>query len=70
VRRWSDARTVATIERLEVATGRRSRWKELQPTEAAGLIEILRVVITPDGAGYAYTVGSRLGTLYLVEGLK
>ena len=69
VRRRGDEGRVAIIERLEVATGRRSRWKELRPMES-GVFGINGVVITPDGSGYAYTFSSALGTLYLVEGLK
>ncbi len=68
VRRGSG--TVAIVERVEVATGRRSLWKELRPTERAGFFDIGGVVITPDGRSYAYTFGSDLGTLYLVDGLK
>jgi hypothetical protein len=67
VRRGLGTTRGAIIERLEVSTGRRSRWKELRSTEGAGIRE---VVITPDGRSYAYTFGSELGTLYLVEGLK
>jgi hypothetical protein len=69
VRRGPDAGTVAIIERVEVATGQRSRWKELRPA-VAGVFGINHVAITPDGSGYAYTFSSAFGTLYLVEGLK
>jgi eukaryotic-like serine/threonine-protein kinase len=68
VRRGSDM--VALIDRLEVATGRRSLWKEVRSTEPAGLFGIDTVRITPDGSSYAYTFESGLGTLYVVEGLK
>ena len=70
VRHRTGTRTVATIERVEVATGRRSRWTELRPAEGAGLLDINAVVMTPDGRSYAYSFGSALGTLYVVEGLK
>ena len=45
----------AIIERLEVATGRRLPWKQLMPTDRAGLLGIAGVAITPDGASSAYT---------------
>jgi Tol biopolymer transport system component len=70
VRHLTNTRTVALIERLEVATGRRSRWKEVRPSERVGLFDISDVLITPDGRGHAYSFASALGTLYLVEGLK
>jgi Tol biopolymer transport system component len=69
VRRGPDAGTVANIERVEVATGQRSRWKELRPA-VGGVFGMNHVAITADGRGYAYTFSSALGTLYLVEGLK
>ena len=68
IRRGSDL--PARIERLDIATGRRSLWKELQPAERAGVFGITGVIVTPDGRSYAYTVASSVGALYLAEGLK
>jgi serine/threonine protein kinase len=70
VRRGSGPRGVALVERLEIATGRRSRWKELHPAERAGVLGISTIRMTPDGNSYAYTFSSALGTLYLAQGLK
>ena len=62
--------TIGLIERVEIATGRWSAWKEIRPTERAGLFGLHSFVITPDGKSYAYTFGSSIGSLYLAEGLK
>ena len=70
VRRISGGGAAALIERLEVATGRRSAWKEVRPSENAGVFGITSIKITPDGRAYAYTFSSAIGTLYLADGLK
>ena len=41
----------AAIFRYDVASGRKEPWKELMPSDAAGLNNINRVVVTPDGTG-------------------
>ena len=58
------------IDRIEIATGSRSPWKELRPADPAGAHTIFGAYLTPDGKSYAYTVGASLGELYLAEGLK
>jgi hypothetical protein len=60
----------ALIDRIDLAAGARAPWKEREPADRAGVFGINSVVVTPDGAAYAYTVASSLGTLYLAEGLK
>ena len=45
-------------------------WKELAPTDPAGVRAIGPVHLTPDGKSYVYSFGSTLGDLYLAEGLK
>jgi eukaryotic-like serine/threonine-protein kinase len=60
----------ARIDRVEITTGRRQVWKELRPADPAGVFSIGNVVVTPDGAGYAYTFSSSIGSLYLAEGIR
>jgi eukaryotic-like serine/threonine-protein kinase len=61
----------ARIQRLDLATGRKQPWKELMPTDRAGLIRVQSVFVTPDGKAYAYTAGRVLSSdLYLASGLK
>ena len=57
------------IFRLELGSGRRSLWKELQPPDPAGL-EQIDAYVTPDGSAYAYGYQRILSELYLVDGLR
>ncbi len=59
------------IFRVDLATGRRELWKEVTPSDRAGLSDRRpRLRITPDGKAYAYGVAYTLSQLYLVRGLK
>ncbi len=60
----------APIDRLDLATGRRERWKEIVPSDISGVVRISSVVIPPDGRFYAYAYTRVLSNLYLAEGLK
>ena len=52
-----------TVYRVDLATGKRERWKELGPADLAGFVEfgLPGVCITPDGRFYAYTYYNDLG---------
>jgi eukaryotic-like serine/threonine-protein kinase len=60
----------ATVTRFEIASGRRSLWKQIPLPPARNGIESKSVVITPDGQSYAYTYSNHSSDLYLVLGLK
>ncbi len=60
----------ARVERLEAATGRRQPWKELFPSDPAGVVDIGPIVITPDGDSYVYGYKRVLSDLYIMTGLK
>jgi hypothetical protein len=62
--------TRAWIDRIEIAAGKREPWKELTPGDPAGVSKIWTVHITPDGKSYMYAFDSRLGDLYLADGLR
>jgi hypothetical protein len=57
------------ISRMDVATGRKELWKELKTPDPVG-VQISQVVLTPDGASYAYSFQRDITTLYLADGLK
>jgi hypothetical protein len=57
------------IDEVDLATGRRQRWKEVFLADNAGSTT-LTLLMTPDGKAYAYDVRSALSALYLVEGLR
>jgi hypothetical protein len=59
------------IDRLDLATGRRERWKELLPADRAGLIRIRSISIARDGKSYAYSYDRVLSSdLVVAENLK
>ena len=60
----------AKVYRLDLATGQRSLWKELMPSDPAGVERIGPIRMTPDGKAYVYGYLRNLADLYLVEGLK
>ncbi|HEU5249853.1 MAG TPA: protein kinase, partial [Thermoanaerobaculia bacterium] len=62
--------TFAVIERIDLESGRRGPWKELRPSDAAGLSPSVAIQITPDGQHYAYTYRRILSDLILVDGLR
>ena len=60
----------ARIARVHLDSGRREVVRRLIPPDPAGLSDILRVVMTPDGRAYAYSYVRALSALYLVEGIS
>jgi len=60
----------AQVYRLEIETGQKKLWKQLMPSDPAGVNIILPVLVTPDGKSYVYGYRRILSDLYLVEGLK
>jgi hypothetical protein len=60
----------AVVYRLDLATGRRTSWKQLTPPDPAGLVSIGPIAIAPDGKSYAYSSYRILSDLYLIQGLK
>jgi len=54
-----------TIFRVDLATGHRELWKEVQPSDPAGILSISHFYITPSGNAYAYHTGRILSALYL-----
>src|SRR5271156_488897 len=77
---WSqDARSIylyrtgevpAKAYRLELATGKKTVWKQIAPLDPTGVSTIGPILMTPDGKTYVYGFHRTLGDLYLVEGLK
>jgi eukaryotic-like serine/threonine-protein kinase len=60
----------AKLYQLELATGKKTIWKQVVPVDPTGVSTIGPVLMTPDGKTYAYGFHRTLGDLYLVEGLK
>ena len=73
--------TVASVEgarqaavdvfRVEVASGSRTLWKTLTPSDPVGVEDMREtLVITPDAQSYCYSYMRRLGDLFVVDRLK
>lgn len=78
---WADAHTVYVREaaqndwqlrvvKLDLNTGKRELFKEIEPPDRAGVLSLGPTQITPDGKTYVYGVTRRLSDLYIVEGLR
>jgi hypothetical protein len=78
--RWSpDGRSVFAyrgaqiplrVDRIDIATGRRTAFAELSPAERAGLVSFLDVSLADDLESYAYVYQRYISTLYLAEGAR
>jgi eukaryotic-like serine/threonine-protein kinase len=60
----------AKVYRLELASGKKTVWKQIAPLDPTGVSTIGPILMTPDGKTYVYGFHRTLGDLYLVEGLK
>ncbi len=72
----SDGRTLfiqegaPRIYRYDPFTGRRQLWKEIVPSDPAGVTLMGRTLLSADGRTYVYSYQRTLSDLYLIEGLK
>ena len=64
------AEVPASVYRVDIATGKRSLWKDLAPTDTVGVYELWSVQISADEQSYCYSYGRNISDLYLVEGLQ
>ena len=60
----------AKVYRVDLATGKKTVWKQIAPLDPTGVSTIGPIVMTPNGKTYVYGFHRTLGDLYLVEGLK
>ncbi|MFI4978447.1 MAG: protein kinase [Solirubrobacterales bacterium] len=67
---WKRGDLPARISKIDLETGKRDVWKDLLPTDPAGVERISNVLVTPDAKGYAYCYARLLSDLFVVEGLK
>src|SRR4029079_2385819 len=54
------------IDRVEIATGRRTLLAEVGPADRTGLFVFSPTTVSKDGAQYAYSYSKRLSTLFVV----
>jgi hypothetical protein len=58
------------IYRLNVVTGQRQLFKEVNSTDATGLCDLGHIILSADGRSYVYGYTRLLSDLYLVKGLQ
>jgi Tol biopolymer transport system component len=63
--------TPIRLFKIDLLTGERSLWKEIQPADSSGIIGVGSVRFTPDGSAFAYSANRVSSSdLFLVEGLN
>jgi serine/threonine protein kinase/Tol biopolymer transport system component len=60
----------ARVDHLDLQTGKRTLWRELMPSDPAGVETIGPILMTPDAKTCVFGYHRMLADLYLVEGLK
>ncbi|MGE5835695.1 MAG: protein kinase domain-containing protein, partial [Acidobacteriota bacterium] len=60
----------ARIYRRELASGRVESWRDIGPSDPAGVTTFGAIFVSRDGLAYTYSYSRALGVLYLAEGLK
>ena len=57
------------VFRIDLSTGLRSPWKELRPSQVAG-IRLSQVSVTPDGRSFVHMYSRLLSNLYVAKGIR
>jgi eukaryotic-like serine/threonine-protein kinase len=57
------------VDRLDLSTGRRTRWKEVAPGDLLGAYEHW-ILVAPDGETYNYSIARIFCRLYTADGIK
>jgi serine/threonine protein kinase len=80
IQRTSDGKAVFVVNRkaqnplevyrVDLKDGKRTLWKQITPSDPAGIVGRGLIVMTPDGNTYASTYRRVLSDLYLVPGLQ
>jgi hypothetical protein len=60
----------ARVFEIDLATGQRKPWKQLVPSDSAGIDTIRGLELSADGKSYVYGYIRTLSDLYMVEGVK
>jgi hypothetical protein len=57
------------VDRLDMSTGSRTLWKEITPSDPAGVKSLYAIQISPEQGWYFYSYSRVLSDLYVVDGL-
>jgi hypothetical protein len=63
-------RVPAPVDRIEIATGRREPWLQIEPMTRSGTPGFISVVLTPDAEQYVASFAHFVSDLYAVSGLR
>ena len=58
------------IDRVDVATGKSTLWREIAPADRTGMTEVPSVRVSADESTFTYTVHRLLSELYVADGLR
>jgi eukaryotic-like serine/threonine-protein kinase len=58
------------VDRVDLETGARELWREIAPSDMAGVTALHRLQVTPEGHAYAYSYTQLLSELHVVSGLR
>jgi Tol biopolymer transport system component len=58
------------IDRVDIATGKRTRLREVAPPDRSGLVGTIVTQWIDDGRGYSYTYVRELSRIFIVTGVK
>jgi hypothetical protein len=58
------------VDAIDLATGRRRRWRTLAPADRAGVELVNDIAIAPEAGAYAYDFKRMLSDVCVVQGLK
>ena len=67
---WDRNKVPADVDRVDLATRKRTRVFTVQPPDPVGIQGIQGLQVTPDLKAYTYNVIRKLSELYLIEGLR
>jgi hypothetical protein len=56
------------LERVDLATGHRTLFKEFAPADRTGLLSMREIFVTDDLRSYAYTAYYQVSSLFISEG--
>jgi hypothetical protein len=55
---------------LDLATGQRRPWKEIELPDPEAIHYLWNVLLTPDGRSYVHSYSRWLADLFVIEGVK
>jgi eukaryotic-like serine/threonine-protein kinase len=58
------------VYKLDVSSGQRAAFRQLMPSDPAGVETIGPILLTPDGKACVYGYHRTLSDLYIGEGLR